>query len=990
MAPSKPLSHASPGPFVPDERQQQAIAHVFGPTLVLAGAGTGKTTVLTRRIAHLVREGHARPDQILALTYTDNAAREMRERVRAELKGTDVSALRACTFHAYCNELLIANGKKFGVLDDKDLWILLRKRIREMGLRYFVRAANVSEFLDDLLDFMRRCHDELVGPEQYQAYVQRLQSGELPIPRVTKSKHANQIGDEEVLERCQEIASVFNKVEAMLTDSNLGTFSHMITRAYGLLQRDADLRAREQGRARFILVDEFQDANFAQVKILKLLAGAEQNIFAVGDPDQAIYRFRGASSAAFGLFSRHFPGTKLIVLDKNRRSTIPILRCAFSVVDQNPPLFHAGQGERLDYKRKPLQSAREEEAAKEKRHFSSQPVEVVVWRDRELEATDLAGDIRSKKNDSRCDWNDFAVLYRNHLNRDDLVKELAQRNIPFTVENMDVLDTPEVRDVIAALTATIFPSDGASLFRVAALPEFRVDPHALRAAMRSAPKDSGLVAALEKIDNGSAVLKSLAEAKQKILQAKAKSRAALEIVVRHFHLNVASPAIQALLNFVASWEQKAITNTGEPGEFIEYLEYFREARGAICMTSHGEDSVRLMTAHGAKGLEFKHVYIIRASSPSFPCGYREPLVEFPRELRDPDSVAEDAGKELNDQEERRLFYVAMTRARDSLTIYAKQGSGRDSSPPGFVRELLKKSDFSTWLRRRPPGPLQVDMFAGEELVPLAESNTAAWLSLTPNLDLNSSLSATAVESYDTCPLQFKLEREWRMPREAPAPMQYGAAIHRVLKTYYDALRYGRTIPQDELAEMFTTDLAAAGIQDRYQYELYETQGVQQLQGFIAHAQAVGQPDILHTEESFSIRIGTAKVNGRIDRVDRLEGNRVAILDYKTGKPRSQEDADESLQLSIYALAAKDTWGYRAECLAFYNLADNSVISTTRSDIQLEEAKARVEEVATQIAAGKFPANPGHHCWTCPYRNLCPATEKQLPVAPRTSAAGRTN
>src|ERR1700756_2430568 len=143
MASTKLNSRSST--IIPDERQQEAIQHVSGPMLVVAGAGTGKTTVLTRRIARLIREGHARPDEILALTYTDNAAREMRERVQEELRGISVSGLRACTFHAYCNEMLRACGMGFGVLDDKDLWIYLRRRIRDLHLNYFVRAANVAQ-----------------------------------------------------------------------------------------------------------------------------------------------------------------------------------------------------------------------------------------------------------------------------------------------------------------------------------------------------------------------------------------------------------------------------------------------------------------------------------------------------------------------------------------------------------------------------------------------------------------------------------------------------------------------------------------------------------------------------------------------------------------------------------------------------------------------------------------------------------------------------
>ncbi len=344
MAAPKPIPTAPV--FEPDDRQREAIEHVHGPMLVVAGAGTGKTTVLTRRIAGLVAGNLANPDEILALTYTDNAAREMRERVQSEVGG-NTSGLQVTTFHAYCNNLLIRSGNGFGVLDDKDLWIYLRRRIRDLHLNYFVRAANVSKFLDDLLDFMRRCQDELAGPERYAEYVRRLERGELPIPRVCKTKEADMLTDEEVLGRCREIAEVFAAVERMLREENLGSFGHMITRAYELLRQDAQLLAQERERARFILVDEFQDANFAQVKILQNLAGEEQNIFAVGDPDQAIYRFRGASSAAFGLFQHNFPGAKLVALEKNRRSTTPILRCAYALVSKNPDIFPGGKAAAL-------------------------------------------------------------------------------------------------------------------------------------------------------------------------------------------------------------------------------------------------------------------------------------------------------------------------------------------------------------------------------------------------------------------------------------------------------------------------------------------------------------------------------------------------------------------------------------------------------------------------------------------------------------------
>src|SRR5712672_252596 len=225
----------------PDERQREAIEHVHGPMLVLAGAGTGKTTVLTQRVANLIREGHARPDEILALTYTDNSATEMKARVREELKGTAIDGLQACTFHAWCNGLLHRRGANFGVLDEKDLWVFLRRRIRDLRLKHFVRAANVGQFLDSLLEFMRRCQDELVGPAEYARYVERIERGEVPFPRVARSKRHAEMEDAEILERCQEIARVFAAVEDMLRGKNLGTFGHMITNAYQLLKDDPTL-----------------------------------------------------------------------------------------------------------------------------------------------------------------------------------------------------------------------------------------------------------------------------------------------------------------------------------------------------------------------------------------------------------------------------------------------------------------------------------------------------------------------------------------------------------------------------------------------------------------------------------------------------------------------------------------------------------------------------------------------------------------------------
>ncbi len=974
--------------IVPDERQREAIEHVHGPLLVIAGAGTGKTTVLTQRAANLIRAGHARPDEILALTYTENSADEMKKRVRAELGGQDCDGLQALTFHAWCNGLLQRRGAGFGVLDDKDLWVYLRRRLRDLHLKHFVRAANVSQFLDSLLEFMRRCQDELVGPEEYARYVARLERGDILLPRVALSKKQAELEDTEILERCEEIARVFATVENMLRQNNLGTFGHMITRAYQLLKADPALLEEERRRTRFLLVDEFQDANFAQVEVLSLLAGPEANVFAVGDPDQAIYQFRGASSEAFNLFVRKFPAARVVVLGKNRRSLSPILRCAFGIVNENPAVF-SQKGGSVSFQRAPLESQRDDEAKQKSETIAVSPVEIIVWRDVEVEAADLARQIQKKRKEQRCPWSEFAVLYRLHNHREELVKELVERGIPFSIEGLDVLHTPEVRDVVACLNAAVSPNDAASLFRVAALPQFGINPTELRAAMRAARRgELDLHTVLGKLANGAAVLESVQKAHEQVGKEGMRADDAAKFVTRHFGLPRSAPVV-AFLKFVETWHTRAIAETGSPAEFLEYLDYFGQARGSIPLLPSQDDAVRLLTAHAAKGLEFRHVAILRGSSTWFPSSYREPLVAFPPELRTSEPTSTD-DKILHEEEERRLFYVAMTRAKDTLAIYTHQGRGKDPKPTKFMREFMINAACKKFWSTRPAAAVQDTLFAEEEeRIAIQQSNIAGWLLMPPSADFVMGLSASAIEIYEQCPLRFKLEREWNLPRDVSASLHYGAAMHRILRTFYDAQRFGREVSDDDLLEQFRSDLAAAGIADRYQYELYLRQGREQLRQFLDWARSAPPPEVLETELRFELQVGSAKLAGRVDRMDRTGPETVAIVDYKTGKPRSQEDADESLQLSLYALAARDSWGKRADRLILYNLENNTPVVTTRNDAQLEEAKLRVQKAADGIANREFPAEPGYQCSYCPYRNLCPATEKVV-LVPQKKSNARAN
>jgi len=794
------------------------------------------------------------------------------------------------------------------------------------------------------------------------------------------SKLAEGMPREEVLARCEEIAGAFEKVEEMLASENLGTFAQMITRALELLRSDEQLRTAEQQRARFLLLDEFQDVNLAQVELAQLVAGSGQNLFAVGDPDQAIYRFRGASSAAFQEFAKRFPKTRRVTLIENQRSRTPVLKCAYAVIRGNPSIASAG------FEREPLESARDLRDQQQGELLARFPVEIVTVESDEQEAFDIAcrieelrrapGKRRDGAKELRCPR--IAILYRQHSHRNLLVRELVARGIPFVVVGLNALETPEVRDLLACLRAIASMADSGSLFRVAALPIFHVDAEALRLALRNAGKDVDFIDVLNSVPGGGEVVATIEEAWATARMKGMKTSAVLLYVLERFGFDRNAPPVLAFAKFVLEWTKKPVAGNGELAHFLAYMDHYPEANGIVPIQTGEEDSdpnvVRLMTAHAAKGLEFDHVFVLRANQNSFPTSFREKLFEFPQQLRR-GLVAEGDDKEIHKQEERRLFYVGMTRARETLTLGAHPRN-RNQRPTGFVRDLIDDRAARPYWSKRDAAPVTIDLAAGAAA---AGPGVGAWLTNPPlsPYAFDGALSATLIESYETCPLQFKIGRLWNVPGEVAAQMQYGNVIHTLLRDYYESLRAGRPKGEAEMLQMLRDSLAAAGMADPVQRELYEKEGTKQLCEFVRRQQAGPPVEVIGTERGFEITLGGVRVKGRLDRIDRIAGSRVAIIDYKTGKPRTDDHARRSLQLSIYALAAREKWDCEAERLVFYNVADNTEVASKRDPRQLEETCQRVAEVASAIAAGNFDPKPGFHCGWCAYWNLCPATEERL-------------
>jgi DNA helicase II / ATP-dependent DNA helicase PcrA len=985
--------------FTPTPRQRQAIEHKHGPMLVVAGAGTGKTAVLARRIAHLINSGEAKPGEILAVTYTRNGAAELVARAAGvlypNLKPRQAAAkllsagLQADTFHAYCFSLLREAGIKFALLDDQDLFVLLRRRIGEMQLDRFIKAADPGKFLKDLMDFFRRCHDELRTPDDYDAYLVQVERREIPLQRVAKSKDAEAMPAEEVLGRCREIARAFRYVEDMLRKEDLGTFGHIITRAVEMLGRRQSVLQAAQTRARFILIDEFQDSNVAQIQLAKLLGGEQANVFAVGDPDQAIYRFRGATSGAFDQFLKTFGPNRVqrVTMSENRRSTLPILHCAYQAIRCNPEVGSVELEDR-GWPREPLTCAR---AGREK-NLAKAPMVHAIVHNKDGDAAFIADTIEATlRRKPTMSYRDFAVLYRQHHHRGEVTGELRRRGIPVQVRGADLFDTTQVRDALAVLRVLDGP-DPVALFRVAAMPQFCVDPECFRAELALAGRNPAIEAVLEKVRGGAEVMQTVREARRELANANGMLPAAIRIMRGTFQIGDSLP-LHRLQEFAADWSKKPrqITRDGTLGEFLEYVALFQEAGGMLSedsgdddpvaalaakdVTGEPQDAVQLMTVHAAKGLEFPCVFVARVVSQSFPSPYKESLVEFPQELRSKDTAAEGEPKILHAEEERRLFYVALTRAMDELYICGQFGRGaKDPVPPGYMRELLDKKDTvlqgAIDCRKISQATFLGKLHAAAEALPLVSE----WVQLPPRADARlGDLSASAIDQYERCPLAYKLSRDWRIPEEPAARMQFGAAMHVSLKAYFDGVLAGRPPDDETVITCFLDEFSKTKIEEPIQRELYEKEGREQLTRFLRSDLAKPHGEILHTERNFSFAIGEINVRAKMDRLDQIARGEVVIVDYKTGKPKTQEDADKSLQLSIYALAARDK-RLTASSLVFINLENCTAVQSSRSPKELIVTERKVVEVARKIAAGEFEPKPGFGCNSCSYHSICPEHE----------------
>ena len=672
--------------FKLNPEQLKAVEHGEGPLLIIAGPGSGKTRVITQRIVHLLTgagggaeepalladfktpTAHGRdtrateysgagiqPENILALTFTEKAAREMQRRVREALPDIEAPS-HISTFHAFCYEVLRKRHFERTLLDKVDVWIFLRQRMERLELQFYQKLPEPGAFLHSLNDFFSRCQDELIEPADFERYVGAMEKDFLAIaPSLDADERTLMQQD---IQKKQELARVFRNSRKLIEEAGCSSLGSLIPETVRLFDREPEVLESYRQLFRYVLVDEFQDTNYAQVELLKRLVKPPFNITAVGDDDQAIYRFRGASHGAFKMFDEAFPGHETVFLDTNFRSTQRILRAAEVLIAKNDR-----------YQAKPqLRTSREEGA----------PVYLLDSPDFLSEAAWVADEV-ARLTRHGTPPGDIAVLYRAHSYRDPLVEQFRRRRIPFAIRGLSILSTIILRDLMAYLNLIHSPHENVSLTRVLLTPRWNFPEKLALEARKQALRDrcslSDVLESWERSAEANRLegtgwpeLRRLLGELHKYAE-HAPVTAVLQRLIGRLELSFLpqdpdGAYVEAFRKFLEKWEGKS--ESWKLDSFLEYLQYFREAGGAIEAPEpeNSARAVQMMSVHAAKGLEFPVVFILSVAPRRFPHSEQKPVIEFPEALRKgPPPPAN-----IHEQEERRLLYVGLTRAENRLYV----------------------------------------------------------------------------------------------------------------------------------------------------------------------------------------------------------------------------------------------------------------------------------------------------------------------------------
>ncbi|MEK7482621.1 MAG: UvrD-helicase domain-containing protein, partial [Patescibacteria group bacterium] len=960
-----------------NNEQKEAVAHDNGPLLIVAGAGTGKTTVITQRIARLIEQGLAKPEEILAVTFTEKAAEEMEERVD-RLLPYGYTDLWISTFHAFCERVLrdhaldIGLAPDFKILDDTASWLLVYRHLGRFGLDYYKPLGNPTKFIRALLGHFSHCKDQTIYPEDYLAYAEKL-------------KTRDDAPEEAETERIKEVASAYYAYQRLLLENSVLDFGDLINYCLKLFQQRPLILKKYRERFKYILIDEFQDTNWAQYELIKLLAAPKNNLTVCADDDQAIYRWRGASFSNIIQFKNDFPKAKQVSLVKNYRSSQNILDLAYQFIKLHDP-------DRLEFVNKISKKL----IASDTGQGIIEHIGALTLDDEVKKTIEKIAAIRKK--DKEAVYSDFAILVRANDSAVPFIKALEKAGLPYQfLASRGLYAKPVVLDIISYFKLLDNYHESPAVYRVLNIHFLEIAPQdIMRLTQYSYKKTKSLYEAMEE----SALITGLNQkTREKIvfvlgmikthsLMAKEKSVSELFVAfledsgyLKHLIMQDDQEGMDLLNQFYKKIRDFEAANIeANLNNFMREInleiESGEEGKLAFDM-EQGPDMVKVMTIHGAKGLEFKYVFLVNMVDKRFPAVSRQDPIELPDDLIKDIKPTGD----VHLQEERRLCYVAMTRAKKGLYFTSAEdyGGARKKKLSRFMAEMGYKDKFEI---RNPKSE------TNSKLEILNSKQEAKTKSLKPDY-LPAHFSYSQLAAFDKCPLQYKFGFILRVPVRGKSVFSFGKTMHNTLYSFLkqaneikkasqsDLFGFGqdkgKPVPGGQdgfntLIQVYEQSWIEEWYENKKQKDEYYKLGKKIIKDF--YDQFSKNPpkilkinDNLALEMPFNLKLGEHTIYGIIDRIDERPGG-AAIIDYKTGAAKEKLTPDDKEQLLIYQIAAEEIFKLNPTELIYYYLNDGQQTVFLGSEKEKERLKEKIQQEIEAIKTSDFKATPGWQCGFC--------------------------
>jgi DNA helicase II / ATP-dependent DNA helicase PcrA len=934
-----------------DPDQQAAVAHRLGPCLVLAGPGSGKTRVIVERFLALDGEGVA-PSSQLVLTYTRKAAAEMRSRAEAA-HGPFAGEPPLSNYHSFAGRVvrewgwLAGISPAFRIADEAERWLHLESVLASLRPRTLWNPVRPHDLVDSILDVIGKAKQELVTPGRYAQWAaDALAATSDPAERA-------------LLERHEEIAAVYAALDERYMRCAVLDHDDTILRAEQLLREHEAPRRAVCDSIEYVMVDEYQDTNYAQARLVETLVGDHRNILVVADDDQAIYKFRGASLANLERFSRTYPDHARVILSHNYRSTSAIVNAASSVIAVANPASRIAK------------SSVAERAAGE-------PVELWEADDERSEVLAVASECRDLIA-AGVRAADIAWLFRRHADMRAAIGALREVAVPYQVQGgRGFFTQPEIKDLLALLGAAADPSDSQALLRCLQLPSWKVSNRGRLALVQLCSEhDTPLLELLRGAGTSSLDEHDEAGATRCVDDVEALNAMSAREDVREIFYEALDRS--EFLGLLDQQDELARMQTGANlnkfGELLEsfvdwsddhrlatalrYLEVLRSSRNAdeLATIEAVDDGVMLLTAHSAKGLEWPVVILSGCVESRWPgrgtlstSALALPAALVPELPPQGDAVID---------EERRLFYVAVTRSRDRLVLSRARRyprSFKDEAPSPFLAAVAtagdsRARDVPTALGLHPRAARAAGRRSGDRL----------------------SIGVSDIRVFKQCPRRFEYRHRYRMPVRDSLQSWYGTLMHTVLQNAAMRRIAGEVVDADVVAAIWNDGWTASRGPKGSNPEL-RVLGEQQLRRYIS-SNAWRDASVAAVEESFSLALDHADVHGRWDRLDSNGSGTVTVVDYKTGPPRDEERLRRDIQVRAYAVAVSRRERSDDVAVELHHLQTAEVMRVAFTRAQLDTSYRFLSVTARDIAAawrdGNFPPHPSAwNCTRCEYRTVC--------------------